>query len=412
MMPKNVTLFRISETVAKDLKRLPEALPEFPLRECGPLEVHTRGFVSPTGTEGEFSTTVGGAVLLALASESKLLPASVVSRALKKKVVKIEEEEGRKVGARERKRLKEDLVTEMLPRALIQPGRTDAWIDLKRGFVCVDSASRKGAESFLTSVREALGTFPALPMSPERPVRATLTDWLATGKLPEGWSLGDECELKDTSSSKGAVWRGRRESLDSEEVREHLRGGKQVTQLGLVYRDRLSFVLDEALVVRKLGFLDVAMEDLQAAAERAEGDLKLETEARAMFVHGEVGELLDQLDAIFGLARPSDDAVLDQAVQENKTAELAFAPVVPPRGDTDAATLEAAKQVLLATGKVSISSLQRALRIGYNRTAQIIEALEAQAFVSPPDRTGTRTILAGGPRQGMGGDGNRVELGQ
>nr|WP_235604304.1 DNA translocase FtsK [Rhodanobacter sp. FW510-R10] len=99
-------------------------------------------------------------------------------------------------------------------------------------------------------------------------------------------------------------------------------------------------------------------------------------------------------------------------MQENKTAELAFAPVVPPRGDTDAATLEAAKQVLLATGKVSISSLQRALRIGYNRTAQIIEALEAQAFVSPPDRTGTRTILAGGPRQGMGGDGNRVELGQ
>lgn len=411
MLPKNITLFRISEDVAKDLDRLPDVLPEHPMRECGPLEVQTRGFVSPTGTEGELCTAVGGAVLLALGSESKLLPSSAVNRALQKKVRKIEEDEGRKLGARERKRIKDDLVTEMLPRALVQPGRTDAWVDVKRGFVCIDSSSRKAAESFVSGVREALGSFPAVPMAPDNSVRALLTQWLASAQLPEGWSLGDECELKDPSNSKGAVWRGRRESLDSEEVREHLRGGKQVTQLGLVYRDRLSFVLDEALVVRKLTFLDVAMDDLHTAAERAEGDLRLEIQARAMFVHGEVGELLDQLAVIFGLARPSAEEVVDQAVRENKTADLPFGPAIGA-GEDDSAAIEAAKQALRAAGKVSIAGLQRALRIGYNRSARLIEQLESEGFVSPPDAAGTRRLVAVGARQGMSHLANRVETGQ
>nr|WP_275113402.1 DNA translocase FtsK [Rhodanobacter denitrificans] len=80
-----------------------------------------------------------------------------------------------------------------------------------------------------------------------------------------------------------------------------------------------------------------------------------------------------------------------------------------PDGDTDAATLAAAKQVLLATGKASISAVQRTLRIGYNRAARILEALEAQAFVSPPDGTGTRTILAGELLKGVSGESRRAE---
>lgn len=412
MLPKNITLFRISEAVVKDLERLGEALPGHPMRECGPLEVHTTGFISPTGAENEFSRKVGSSVLLALASETKLLPPAVVNRALQKKVRKIEEEEARKVGGRERKRLKEDLVTELLPRALIQPGRTDAWIDFKRGFVCIDSASRKAAEGFNTQLREALGSFPAVPLAPENSVRATLTDWLASGTLPEGWVLGDECELKDPSTSTGAVWRGRRETLDSEAVKEHLRGGMQVTQLAFVFRDRISFVLDEQLVVRKLKFLDVALDDMHAATERAEGDLQTEIEARFTFVQGEVGDLLDQLETIFGLQRPGDSEVVDEAVRQNSVSELPFGPAVTTTGDVDAETLETAKQAVLASGRVSIAGLQRTLRIGYNRAARIVEELEARQIVSPPDRSGVRTVTFGGARAGMSYIAHDQELGQ
>nr|WP_275113434.1 DNA translocase FtsK [Rhodanobacter thiooxydans] len=74
-----------------------------------------------------------------------------------------------------------------------------------------------------------------------------------------------------------------------------------------------------------------------------------------------------------------------------------------PDGEDEAASLEAAKQVLRSTGRVSIAGLQRAMRIGYNRSARIIEQLEAQAFVSPPDSSGVRTLIGDGARAGKSG---------
>jgi S-DNA-T family DNA segregation ATPase FtsK/SpoIIIE len=40
--------------------------------------------------------------------------------------------------------------------------------------------------------------------------------------------------------------------------------------------------------------------------------------------------------------------------------------------------------------------LQRRLGIGYNRAASLIERMEADGVISPPNRTGKREILGGG----------------
>jgi hypothetical protein len=88
-----------------------------------------------------------------------------------------------------------------------------------------------------------------------------MTDWLIHGKLPKGLALADECELRDPAEA-GAVVRCRRQDLESDEVREHLKSGKQVFQLGLVFDGRVGFVLGEDLVVRKLRFLDQVLDSL------------------------------------------------------------------------------------------------------------------------------------------------------
>jgi len=304
MFFRNLTLFRFSPVVADDLKRLDEVLGEHRLRPCGPLEMFTKGFVPPVGRgdEAPLTLAVKHCTWLTVGGEDKLLPAAVVNDELQRKVRKIAEEEGRKVGGRERKRLKEDLLTELLPRAFVRSSRLSAYVDTKHGWLVLDTSSRKSAENALSQIREALGSFPAVPLAPEEGPRVLMTDWLANGKLPAGLALGDECELRDPATATGAIAKCRRQDLDADEVKEHLRNGKQVFQLGLVFDDRISFVLGEDLIVRKLKFLDVVMDELGDSFE----DAAAEADAGFALLTLELERLLAKLEEWFGLPRPSE----------------------------------------------------------------------------------------------------------
>ncbi|TFV02329.1 cell division protein FtsK, partial [Bacillus stratosphericus] len=51
---------------------------------------------------------------------------------------------------------------------------------------------------------------------------------------------------------------------------------------------------------------------------------------------------------------------------------------------------------VVKTRKATISSVQRHLRIGYNRAARLIDRMEADGIVSAPEANGNRTVLAQG----------------
>ena len=56
-----------------------------------------------------------------------------------------------------------------------------------------------------------------------------------------------------------------------------------------------------------------------------------------------------------------------------------------------------AVQIVTSTRRASISSLQRRMRIGYNRAARIIEDMEASGIVSSMNSAGNRDVLAPEP---------------
>ncbi|MGN6234959.1 recombination-associated protein RdgC [Dyella sp.] len=304
MFFRNLTLFRFSKAVADDLARLAEVLPDHALRPVGGMEMFTRGFVAPVrgGEDAPLTHAVSHFTLFTVGGQDKMLPASVVNTELQRKVQKITEEEGRPVGGRERKRIKEDLFTELLPRAFVNETRLAGYVDTRGGWLVLDTSSRKAADNALTQLREALGSFPAVPLAPEEGPRVLLTDWLANGTLPVRLQLGDECELRDPASATGAIIRARRQDMHSDEIKEHLRNGKQVFQLGLVFNDRISFVLGEDLVVRKLKFLDAVLDDLGDSHENA----LAEASASFALLTLELEKLLGFLAECFGLPRPED----------------------------------------------------------------------------------------------------------
>ena len=300
MFFRNLTLFRFSAAVAKSLKDLDDGLARHILRPCGPLEVATRGFVSPFGPDSAvLSHTVGKATLVTLGTEEKLLPAAVVNAELGTRLRKEAARRGRPVGGRQRRTIKAEVLDTLLPQAFVRPSRLNVYLDAKNGWLVLDTASRKAAEAALAALREALGSFPAQPLASAETPRALMTDWLGSGKLPGGLAFGDECELRDPAG--GAVIRCRRQELESTEVRAHLKQGKQVFQLGLQFEDRASLVLGEDLVIRKLRFLDVVQDSLDAdGRDSAEAEL----DARFALMTLELERLFAGLEKWFGLQRP------------------------------------------------------------------------------------------------------------
>ena len=90
--------------------------------------------------------------------EEKILPASVVSEIVAERAAEIEDEQGRSLGRKERERLRDEVIHELMPRAFSRSIRTYAYIDPRQGYLVVDVASTKKVEDLLSLLRESLGS--------------------------------------------------------------------------------------------------------------------------------------------------------------------------------------------------------------------------------------------------------------
>lgn len=302
MFFRNLTCFRFPAGIERRFQDFGADLDLHALQPCGGLESESRGWVSPYGRdERMLAVELMGFTLVALGSNTKILPMSVVQVEVAKRAKEIEQLRGTPVGNRERRKLKDEALNTLLPNALVRPGRIGAYLDMVNGWVVVDASSRRSAESVVSAIRQTIGSFPAVGIEPEESPRALFTEWVHDARsMPEGFTLGDECVLKDPADG-GAQVRCVRQDLSADEICEHLTSGKQCVALALTYQDRMRFVLDETLAVRKFKLLDIAVESLEQGDRDS---AKAELDARFILMTGEVTRLLAALETVFGVPRP------------------------------------------------------------------------------------------------------------
>ncbi len=252
---KNLLVYRLTQDIPFDAEALETALATKLARPCASQELTTYGFVAPfgKGADAPLVHVSQDFMLISARKEERILPGSVVRDAVKEKVEEIEAEQMRKVYKKERDQIKDEIIQAFLPRAFIRRSATFAAIAPKLGLILVNSASPKRAEDLLSTVREVIGSLPVRPLSVKIAPTAVMTDWVKTQKAADDFYVLDECELRDTHEDGGIV-RCKRQDLTSEEIQLHLSTGKQVTQLSLAWQDKISFVLDDKMVVKRLRF--------------------------------------------------------------------------------------------------------------------------------------------------------------
>jgi S-DNA-T family DNA segregation ATPase FtsK/SpoIIIE len=97
------------------------------------------------------------------------------------------------------------------------------------------------------------------------------------------------------------------------------------------------------------------------------------------------GEMHRVTDFIRTQGAPEFITEIKQKIESNR-------PELPEMSESDD-LYEAAIEVLRSTKRASTSSLQRRLKIGYNRAASLMDMLEEKGIIGPPTETGPRDIL-------------------
>ena len=296
---KNLHIYRLPKPWAIDPARLEEQLSTLTLQGCSATDAQSFGWVPPRDGGG-LVHSVNNQWLLALGVEQKLLPASVVNQFAKDKAKEITEAEGRKVGRKEMREIREQTTLELLPRAFVRRRTTWGWIDPANGWLVVDAAAVGKAEEFLEHLRKSVEGMPARLLKVNQSPAAAMTGWVADGDAPAGFTLDQDLELR---SAEEAKVRYVKHALEGEEIRRHIAGGKTATKLAMTWNDRISFLLTEDLQVKRLAFLDLLKEENENQSDNEDERFDLDFTLMA----GEVARLLDDLvDALGG--EPAVDA--------------------------------------------------------------------------------------------------------
>ena len=271
-----------------------EKLEQAAFTPCMGLDWFSEGFAPPTPFSSDFVFTAQNSNRVCLKHEEKVLPSATVRDLVHEKVAEIQEAEARNVGRKEKQQLKEQIVDDLLPRALTQSRRTEAIFDTERGFLLVNEASDKRAEQMLIKLREALGGLKvAMPNTRESPA-SLMTEWLLQGHAEGDFELGYNVLLQGVGDVVPKVKISKKD-LTHPEVIQHAKNGMKVVELELEWREQISFTLTQNFALKRIRFLDV----LQEEAEQGDDAASLMFSSQIIMTTA-LGGMLDELANLLG----------------------------------------------------------------------------------------------------------------
>jgi recombination associated protein RdgC len=294
---KNLGVFRLTEAFTLTQEDLEQKLEALSFHPCGPHEESSFGWTSPLGKNSQqLVHSANGFMMLCGKKEERVLPAAVVNELVQERILETENQQARKLSKKERTEIKDELIFDLLPKAFTFSRKIYAYIDPKGGWLIVDAASAKSTEDLLSLLRKALSSLPAVPLNTIEKPTTTMTQWLLNNQAPDDITIEDECELRSPEEAGGII-RCKRHDLTLPEIKNHLDTGKEVIKLAVSWADRISFIIDENLAIKRLRFLDLIQDqvaDIETGNEAAQFDVDFS------IMSAELANFLPRLMELFG----------------------------------------------------------------------------------------------------------------
>ena len=266
---RNLHLYRLTKPFDLSPEALAEKLEEKRFTPCGRQTEESLGWVSPIHRSKEYLVhAAGGCTLICMRREQKVIPSSALKEELEERVHSIQEETGRKVYSKEKQALKEDILSQMLPRAFVRSTHIWGYIDSKRDYLVINAGSDNIADAFFGLLIDSVGSFGAVKLVSEENPALILNHWLENG-LPEGWELTGDYELKDPKDERVAKFKDN--ESENNVLGDLLEDGYWVNKLGFRYKGQFKGIIQPDLVVKSIKFMD----ELLAENEDVDGEDEL-----------------------------------------------------------------------------------------------------------------------------------------
>ena len=378
----NLIVYKFKQPANYNAEEFEAALAQDVIRKPGEQELSTFGWGKALGKHGEtLAHFCKDHILVCAKTITKNIPASVVNELLAEKVEAIETSENRPVKKKEKDELKENILIEMMKDAYTKTTTLHAFIDMKNGLLVVNAGSFNKAEELLALLRKSLGTLPVVPAFSNIDLEVLLTTWLTSYKAPDGFAIGADAHLEDTCDSGQNVklaWH----DLKCNEVKAHLESGERVTLLRFEWKERLKFTLKTDGSIKRITYCETLKEE---NADIPKEEMARKLDADFFLASSEIVQLL--LELLIGCGDDSFSEVKSERLKQDLVDNLHTDAVDDP-------LYSEAVVFVVENNKPSVSAVQRKLRVGYNRSARLIEEMEKAGIISAPGANGAREVLA------------------
>lgn len=314
---KAITCYNLTNFQCASAEALAEMLEAQRFQPCSSLERERHGFVPPFEQES-LVRKVKDVYWLQVMSEVKPVPGSAVKRLLRERIEKIQQEEGRKVGRKEQKELKESVIDELVANATPVQSSLRIMLDPTAGIMVIGSTSNKKVDLALKLMLRCIDDLPVTNMQFAKTIQGQMCQLLLDEETSE-FVTDSSLTLKGPGSPAATVSFSKH-SLAGPEVITHLNAGLRPVSLELGWKGRLSFVLTDKFAIRKLNFLELVTSSLEGSEPEDPQEL---VDAMLLIQNGELRDMVAALTEWLGGPATEESKAAEAAAQAAATAPAA-----------------------------------------------------------------------------------------
>ena len=276
-MLRNFRLYRLQGTWPESEEKACEALKKYAFVECDRFSRKSAGFEqSLEQVVDSYCRRISGLDFIKLRFQSKLLPDSVISEALEERVGEFSNRTGELPTKGERKSLKEETISKLLPQAMTKSKRLLGIICRKRGLLILGSVVEGENEVFLEKLNAAVpGLLPRL-IEFKEPLESFMKKIILDESI-HPFRVGRECKLREIGATNSTIsWFDR--NLKESHVRESLLEGLTIDRVEVRHHQNLTLVIDRKygfLKCKLLGETDAVPGDSPDSPKKIDGDFAL-----------------------------------------------------------------------------------------------------------------------------------------